>query len=43
VGSYETPEWINSMDLSLGDKDKKPEIVVGCSDNSITGINLFET
>ncbi|XP_053405304.1 uncharacterized protein LOC123566151 isoform X2 [Mercenaria mercenaria] len=43
VGHYQTPEWINSMDISYTNKDRKPEIVVGCLDNSVTGINLLET
>lgn len=43
VGHFETPEWINSMDISCANKDRKPEIVVGCLDNTILGINLHET
>lgn len=43
VGHFETPDWINSMDISYANKDSKPEVVVGCLDNSVLGLKLLES
>ncbi|XP_052269427.1 uncharacterized protein LOC127870885 isoform X2 [Dreissena polymorpha] len=42
IGSYETPNWVNCMDILCPGKDQRPQIVFACLDNSVHGVSLAE-
>ena len=39
-GSYQTPDWINSVDLADLDGDGTMEVIVGCLDSSVHAVKI---
>ncbi|WAR19439.1 hypothetical protein MAR_001277 [Mya arenaria] len=42
VGNYDTPDWIRTMDIMYTSGERKPQIVIGCLNNSVQGLSLLE-
>lgn len=42
VGHFEMPDWVSSMTLMTTGLDRREQLVIGCLDNTILGLNLQE-